>query len=131
MPDMILIDKELFALWEPSASAIWALCGARLLGMMLTVPFFSSRLLPLRFRGALIALLVFVLLSGASTPWRDQVASLLREGTTPMLALFASEVLIGMAPVGSSSTSTNQMQPCRGSPRSALKARAAAPRGSE
>ena len=97
MPDMILIEKELFALLEPSASVIWALCGARLLGMMLTVPFFSSRLMPLRFRGALIAILVFVVLGGASTPWRDQVASLLREGTTSMLALFASEVLIGMA----------------------------------
>lgn len=97
MPDMIPIEKELFALWEPSASAAWVLCGARLLGMMLTVPFFSSRLIPFRLRAGFIALLVFVLLGGASTPWRDQVASLLREGTTSLLALVASEVLIGMA----------------------------------
>lgn len=90
------LEFELLALWESSAGAIWLLCGARLMGMIATVPFFSSRLIPFRLRAAFIGLLVFVLLGGSPPSWQDQVASLLRAGAT-LPALVASEALVGMA----------------------------------
>jgi flagellar biosynthetic protein FliR len=77
-------------------AALWLIYGARFMGMMITVPFFSSRLIPFRLRAAFIGLLVFVLLGGNTTPGRDQVATLLQAGAT-VPALVASEVLVGMA----------------------------------
>lgn len=94
---MMSIENVFSALWSSPESALWILCGARLLGLVLTVPFFSSRLIPFRFRVAFVVLLVLVLLGEASTSWRVEVASMIRQSTASLPVLVASEVFIGMA----------------------------------
>lgn len=88
---------ELAAILVFFDSATWILCGARLLGMMLTVPFFSSRLISLRFRAGFAVLMLIVLFGEASTSWREEAATLIRESTSSLPVLFVSEAFIGMA----------------------------------
>ena len=91
----MVIENELLTLGEGGASSVWLLCGARLLGLILTAPFFSSRLIPFRLRAAFVVLLVAALFSQASSPWTPESAAALREGT---LSLFlVSELFVGMA----------------------------------
>lgn len=97
MPDTTSIENGLFALGTTSESGIWILCGARLLGLMLTVPFFSSRLLPFRLRVALVALLLLVFRGDSSLPWREVAASVIRDSASSLPVLIVSEAFVGMA----------------------------------
>ena len=94
VPTSLLPEIDFASLaWEMVGDR-WLLSGARLVGLTLTLPFFSSRLLPLRFRLAVVTVLQGVILSGY-TGVRTSVALETSGAALPFLVF--AEVVVGVA----------------------------------
>ena len=90
--------SDLAALVSRGEAGYWILCGARFLGLFLTVPLFVSRLVPIRFRFAFVAVLLLGWIASASAAGAEELAASTEGAGLPrlMTALF-TELAIGMA----------------------------------
>lgn len=90
--------SELAAFVNRGEAGYWILCGARLLGLFLTVPLLASRLVPIRFRVALGAVLLFGWISAASAPaLHEPTVPVGGAGALWLVTALLTELVVGMA----------------------------------